>query len=239
MKRALALIATLALAMMVFGMFVVSVKALVEPGVLTNPVPPGYGFIGFEEGTDGAVILSTIPGLTFTMTGGYDWKYIDVRTGDYNLRSLTDPSQNYGHYVCNGYFIAWLGVSQDSGRIDFTMGTASYFSVLVTCNTNFAVDAYDTNDNLIATSGVAASNYETYTFTRCTIQEPGMAYVICHNSGNFWGIDDLVTDAPGVPYQVIPEVPLGTILASTAMVIGFLAYFGVPRFLRTRKPAYL
>jgi hypothetical protein len=241
MKKVILIVAMLSAAMMIFGMSVMSVNASVVPGVYTNPVPPGYGFINFESGTDGAVIHSTIPGLVFTTTAGYDWVYGDARTGAYNIQSLTDPSVNYGNYVCNGYFFAWLGPSAGEGRIDFVLGPASYFSVLVSCNTNFVVEAYNSSGDLITTSGVAASNYGTFTFTQCTVQTPTpqIAYVLCHDSGNYWCIDDLVTDAPGVPTQVIPEVPFGTILASASMVIGLLAYVAVPRFVRTRKPANL
>jgi len=46
--------------------------ALVEENVTTNPCPSGCGLIDFGGGTDRAVILSTIPGLQFTTTIGYD-----------------------------------------------------------------------------------------------------------------------------------------------------------------------
>lgn len=185
--------------------FVNPVNALVEEGVTTNPIPPGYGFIDFEEGVDGEVVASTVPGVSFTTTMGLDWIYADIRTGSYNARSLTDPSVNYGNYVVNGYFCAWLGVSGDQGRIDFTEGPASYFSALFSTNSGVTVDAYDSDDNLIATSGWADGNYGTYTFTRCTIEAPGIAYVIVHDTGNYWEIDDIVTDAPGVPREGLED----------------------------------
>lgn len=180
------------------------VSALVEEGVTTNPVPPGYGFIDFEEGTDGAVVASTVPGVSFTTTMGFDWIYADIRTGGYNARSLTDPSVNFGDYVVNGYFCTWLGVSGDQGRIDFTMGTASYFSCLVSTFSGVTVEAYDSEDNLIAESGWASGNLGTYTFTRLTVEAPEMAYIIVHDTGNYWEMDDIVTDAPGVPREEIP-----------------------------------
>jgi len=200
-KKATKLLWTLFSIVLIASMFYVTApiaNALVEPGVYTNPVPPGYGFIDFEEGTEGAVISSTIPGLQFTTTLGYDWVYADIRTGLYNARSLTDPSVNFGHYVVNGYFCAWLGPYMGQGRIDFTMGTASYFSVLTSTYSGVALDAYDSAGNLIATSGWASGNLYTYTFTRLTVQASGMAYIIVHDTGNYWEIDDLVTDAPGV-----------------------------------------
>lgn len=203
MKKKLFVLAPLT-AILVASMFFAMIPnakalALVVPGVTTNPVPPGYGFTGFEEGTDGAIILSTIPGLHFTTTAGQNWVYADARTGAYNVRSLTDPSVNHGDYVCNGYFVGWLGPNQGQGIINFTGGTASYFSLLVSCNTVFYVDAYDSSGNLIDTSGPVAGNWPTHTFTRVTIQHAGMASVICHDTGNYWVIDDIVTDAPGVP----------------------------------------
>ena len=182
---------------LLFFVAVPMVSATVEPGVTTNPCPPGYGFIDFEEGTDGVQIVSQIPGVQFTTTSGYNWLYADVRTGNYNLRSLTDP-YNYGSYVTNGFFCAWLGVSGDQGRIDFTEGTASYFSVLTSTYSGLSLDAYDSGGNFLATSGWASGNLYTYTFTRLTVEAPGMAYVIVHDTGNYWEIDDIVTDAPGV-----------------------------------------
>jgi hypothetical protein len=184
--------------------FVGPVSALVEEGVTTNPVPPGYGFIDFEEGTDGEVVASTVPGVSFTTTMGYDWIYADIRTGSYNARSLTDPSVNFGDYVVNGYFCTWLGVMGDQGRIDFTLGTASYFSCLVSTGSGVTIDAYDSEDNFIAESGWASGNLGTYTFTRLTVEAPEMAYIIVHDTGNYWEIDDIVTDAPGVPREEIP-----------------------------------
>jgi len=155
---------------------------------------PWDGFIDFEDGTDEAVIRSTIPGLEFTTTLGLDWIYGDIRTGKYNVYP-------YGHqgYETNGNFFAWLGVSGDQGRIDFPKGTATYLSVLVSTYSGVKIDAYNAEDNFLATSGWAENNLHTRTFTRLTVEVPGMAYVIVHDTGNYWLIDDLCTDAPGVP----------------------------------------
>lgn len=155
---------------------------------------PWDGFTGFEEGTDGAVIRSTIPGLEFTTTLGLDWIYGDIRTGKYNVYP-------YGHqgYETNGNFFAWLGVWGDQGRIDFPKGTATYISVLVSTSSGVKMDAYDVDGKFLATSGWAENNLHTRTFTRLTIEAPGMAYVIVHDTGNYWLIDDLCTDAPGAP----------------------------------------
>lgn len=173
-------------------------KAVVTPGVVVNTVPPGCQMIDFEEGAEGAVILSTIEGLQFTTTAGYDWVYGDVRSGNYYAWSLTENIGPEHRYALNGFFFAWLGTSAGQGRIDFTLGTASYFSILVSTYSGVVVDAYDSEDNFLATSGWAGDNLRTDTFTRLTIDTEGMAYVIVHDTGNYWLMDDLVTDAPGV-----------------------------------------
>ena len=182
-----------------------SSKGYIEEGVTTNPVPPGCAKIDFEEGTEGEVIKSTIAGLRFTTTLGYDWVYSDIRTGTYNARSLTDPSVNFGDYVVNGYFAAWLGIYAGQGRIDFILGPASYFSVLTSTYSGLQLEAYDSNDNLVATSGWVEGNLFTYTFTRLTVAAEGIAYVIIHDTGNYWEIDDIVTDAPAWGSEVSSE----------------------------------
>jgi hypothetical protein len=186
----------------IFSPFKIEPKiGLVKTRVYENPVPLGYGRIKFEEGVDGNVIKSTLPGLNFTTTLGYDWVYLDVRTGKYNAQSLTNPSVNFGSYVVNGYICAWLGPNMGQGRIDFINGTASYFSVLTSTYSGLCLDAYDSFGYKIATSGNASGNLGTCTFTRLTVNASGMAYVIIHDTGNYWEIDDVVTDAPGVPKQ--------------------------------------
>jgi hypothetical protein len=202
LKRIVAVLIICILCIPMFSVMILRASAQtgsgsVEAGVYTNPVPSGYGFVNFEDGTDGQVIRSTLPGLNFTTTLGYDWVYSDVRTGKYNGRSLTDPSVNYGQYVVNGYICAWLGPTMGEGRIDFVNGPASYLSVLTSTYSGLSIDAYDANKNLIATSGWANGNLGTYTFTRLTVEAPNMAYVIIHDAGNYWIIDDLVSDAGG------------------------------------------
>ena len=162
-----------------------------EPNIRKNTWD---GFIDFEDGIDGEAIQSNIPGLEFTTTMGLDWIYGDIRTGKYN-------AYPYGsqEYEINGNFCAWLGVSGDHGKISFPEGEATYLSGLVSTGSGVIMDAYDSNDNFLATSGWANSNVNTRTLTRLTVEAPGMAYVIIHDTGNYWIIDDIVTDAPGVP----------------------------------------
>ncbi|MDP3042796.1 MAG: PKD domain-containing protein [bacterium] len=220
--------------LLIFGK-VSPASATVETGVTANSCPAGYGFIDFEEGVDGAQIVSQIPGVQFTTTLGLNWFYGDVRTGNYNARSLTNPQYNYGDYVVNGYFVAWLGVTGDQGRIDFTEGTASYFSLLTSTYSGLTIDAYDPNDNLIATSGWASGNL-TGTFTRLTVSAPGMAYVIVHDWGNYWIIDDICTDAPGVPlvYKQVAELTK-EVIGADYLWGGKGYYYGINRFATSQE----
>ncbi|BBO87759.1 hypothetical protein [Desulfosarcina ovata] len=150
-------------------------------------------FLNFESGIDEIEIESTIPSMQFTNTGGLNWQYGDIRTGKYNVYPYQD-----GQYETNGNFFAWLGPSGDQGRIDFLGGGASYCSVLVSTSSGVTLDAYDSDDSLIATSGWAANNLETGTLTQLTVEAPTgqtIAYVIVHDTGNYWLMDDLCTDA--------------------------------------------
>jgi len=162
---------------------------------------PTDGFIDFEEGSDGEIISSSIPGLKFTTTHGIDWKYGDIRTGNYSVFPY-----NSGSYETNGNFFAWLGTTGDTGKIDFTEGGATYLSVLASTYSGLVLDAYDADNHLIATSDRATNNLNTRTFTRLTVEAPldkTIAYVLIHDSGNYWLIDDLCTDAPGVFLHLI------------------------------------
>jgi hypothetical protein len=174
-----------------------TVEALVEEdwpaGTPNVPRNPDDIFIDFETGIDGIEIESTIPALQFTTTSGLDWVYGDIRTGVYNVRPY-----NEGAYETNGNFFAWLGTTGDIGRIDFLGGGATYCSVLVSTSSGLAMDAYNSEDTYISTSGWASSNIYTETFTRLTVDAPAgetIAYVLIHDTGNFWLIDDLCSDA--------------------------------------------
>ena len=137
----------------------------------------------FEDGTDGAVISSTIPGMFFTTTQGYDWLYGDVRTGNYNV----DP---YGQYVCNGDFFAWLGPNQGMGRIDFTGATARSISLLTSTYTGLYLEAYDAQGSLID-QDYTPGNLGSYQLSPLSVSGDEIAYMLIHDSGNYWLIDDL------------------------------------------------
>lgn len=160
-------------------------------GKANIPKNPTDAFMNFEGGTEGQKIESTVPGMKFTTSAGLDWVYGDIRTGLWNVYPYGSQA-----YECNGNLFAWLGMTGDWGRIDF-IAPATYFSALVSTYSGVALDAYDSDGNLLATSGWATSNINTRTFTRLIVEAPlgeNIAYIIVHDTGNYWLIDDICTD---------------------------------------------
>jgi len=127
-------------------------------GTPNTPRDSGDIFIDFESGIDAVEVESTIPSLRFTATSGLNWRYGDIRTGNYNVFP-------YGAalYETNGNFFGWLGTTGDAGRIDFIGGGATYCSVLASTASGVTLDAYNSDNALIATSGWAANNLSTST----------------------------------------------------------------------------
>jgi endoglucanase len=162
--------------------------------------PDGYtcnqrGSVGFENLPDGTTLPGTIAGLDFVTTGGHTWLVGDFATGHYNGKY---PN---GKYMSEGTHWAWLGESQGSGRINMANGPASYFSLLVSVgNTPVYLEAYDVTNNLVATAGPASYNIETGHMTelKITRAQSDIAYVVVHDTGNFFLVDSICTDAPGV-----------------------------------------
>lgn len=179
---------------LVAGSVPVAAHATVETG--WDPATPNTcrnatdGHMTFELGVDAAEISSTIPGLVFSTTLGLQWAYGDITTGGYNVGAYGD-----GSYSTNGDFFAWLGVAGDRGRVTFAGGNASYFSALVS-SAGLSIDAFDSAGNLLATSGRAPDDRGTGTMTRLTVEATGIAYVEIHDTGNFWIMDEICSDAP-------------------------------------------
>lgn len=188
----------------------------VEEGVTTNLCSDSM--ITFEYGYDGQLI-GTVTGVQFTNTDGYDWVIGDFATEAYNGKY---PD---GAYTSDGDKWAWLGVNQASGRIDFTEGTASYVSLLTSTVSGLAMEAYDEDDNLLdraPASGVTSSNINTGLMTKLTVNDANgnIAYVIVYDDGNYFLIDDICTDAPGVGDIDIPEFP--TVALPIVAILGLM-----------------
>jgi len=140
--------------------------------------------ITFETGVDGQVIQSGIPGVTFSTTDRQDWLYGDIRTGRYNVYPYGSQA-----YRCNGNFFAWLGPNQGRGRIDFTQGPATSFTVQYSSASTVHLEAYGADNSMLAHSIGTGNLYNP--LGTLTVSAPSIAYVIFHDSGNYWLIDDV------------------------------------------------
>lgn len=165
-----------------------------EPGedtshqISISSTSSGIYTMDFEDGIDGNVIRSSIPGLFFTTTQGYDWIYAGIRTGKYNVRPYND-----GVYECNGDFFAWLGENQGMGRIDFTGATTKSVSFAYSSKEIMYLEAYDSNGKLVD-SDSGPGNLSTGRLDRLSITGTKISYVLVHDEGNFWLVDDLIVE---------------------------------------------
>lgn len=200
---------------------VVLLAMLLIPGVVKadveHSVPPGPGevnwskpwapdyvegvpaFIDFEGLPEGQVLGEVIPGVKFTTTDGQDWLVGTWSSNNYNGKY---PSG--GAYTSQGDAWAWLGIAQGGGIIRFTEGKATYFSCLTSTYSGVQVDAYDEYDALIASSGSATNNVNTGTMDRVTVKSEyrNIQYVIVHDTADYWLIDCISTDAPGIGLEL-------------------------------------
>ena len=85
--------------------------------------------------------------------------------------------------------------------------------------------------------GVYDLSTTTLSIVSHTYTIPG-TYTVTLRVTDFHGNSDTASNVKTItPLGVIPEVPLGTIIASTAMIIAFVAYVAVPKW--RRKRAYV
>src|SRR5215213_565250 len=154
----------------------------------------GSGFIDFEGTSQGQALGEVIPGVKFITTQGQEWLVGRWSSGKYNGKY---PN---GAYTSEGDAWAWLGPNQGAGIIRFTQGKASYFSCIVSTASGVTADAYDENNNLLESSGFASNNISTGLMDKLIIDRPtpDIQYVIVHDSGNYWLLDSICTNAPGV-----------------------------------------
>ena len=152
------------------------------------------GFIDFEDGVDHEVIASTIEGMEFTTTNGYDWVYGDWRTGEYNGPYPNGADRFSDQYYSDGNFFAWLGVDQGTGIITFVDAYATFFEINYSSQSELYLEAYDIGGNLLD-SDSGSGNLDTGLMGLLHVDAPGLSYVMIHDTGNYWLVDNLYTDA--------------------------------------------
>ncbi len=189
-------------------------------------------FLDFEWGlgNDGGTVATGVPGLQFTTTDGYDWMYADITTGGYNATSDNGDVYGSGNYFVGGNVSTWLGTTQGSGRIDFLNQDGSFFTIGYSSISTFYLEAYDGSDNLLDIASGPANTVSaggtSIGYLTVASAPSDIAYILVHDGGNFFTLDNMSGDASAVYSPGIPE--------PTTMVLLGLGLIGMGARLRKR-----
>lgn len=166
-------------------------------------------FVTFEEGLghNGEIINTQYEGITFQSAGsGIPWAYGDITTDLYNVSSWPDGTvYNSGDYWMNDLVFTWTTESGSDGKIAFNEQDATYAEINYCSNSDFYLEAYNADDQLID-SAVGPPNLR---YTHSNEDGPGtvrvdapagetIAYLLLHDSGNYWCVDNLLCNPGGV-----------------------------------------
>jgi hypothetical protein len=166
------------------------------------------GFLTFETGTDSESI--DLPGISFSTTAGEPWVYGDVRTHQYNAPYPSDCSDRPAkiavpicQYAVGENIFAWTGAVDTGGRFDFTQAGASFVDFDLATGAGTSVLAYNSANKAISAAYVKPNiggSGERAVHLEAPAGE-AIAYVTISGTANLWLLDNLATDAPGVPDQ--------------------------------------
>ncbi|MBI4684845.1 MAG: PEP-CTERM sorting domain-containing protein [Nitrospirae bacterium] len=186
-------------------------------------------FIDFESGFGkDQQAIDDIIGVTFEVTGGYDWIYGDSNSNNWNTKSIDlGLSWNGAYYQHYGYVFAFLGTDNNagSGKIDFTNNDGTWFKTGYTSYSNFYLEGYDSSGNLIA-SASGSGNLNGSDMGWLMITAPSgqfFDYVMVHDSGNYFLVDNMSGDASGV--NPIPEPATLLLLGAGLVGVGIARRF--------------
>jgi hypothetical protein len=165
--------------------------------------------VTFEEGRglDGTIINDQYEGVTFQAAGsGEPWRYGDAEADHYNVSSWPTGQQwGSGEYWMNDYVFGWTDVAGNDGQISIDAADATYMQINYASRSDFYLEAYNSAGQLIASdSGPANLRYENGnpngpgTLLVTAPAGETIAYARVHDSGNYWCIDNVITDGSGI-----------------------------------------
>ena len=177
--------------------------------------------INFEIGLglDSEPIGNKIPGFLFSTTDGGDLYLADINTGYYSVTSDNGKVYEDGSYFVSGDVAVYAANLTDKGKISFTYGPASRFSIGYSSEFDFSLEAYDSAGVLLAsdtkpanTKGQGGTELK---YVSVDTGMPNIAYVVLHDEGGYWMIDNITTDA------VVPE-PSSIMLGFAVIAAGIM-----------------
>ena len=180
--------------------------------------------IDFEEGVghDKEEINAFYEGMTFqSVTSGNPGSYLDATSNTWHATSWpSGQSWHGGYFWINDLAAAFTTLidtkEREDGKIAFDNADATFVQVNYCAFSEFHLEAYDAVGGLLdSDSGPANLRYLNSNETgpgTLRVEAPAgeqIAYVLVHDSGNQWVIDNVLTDATGI--RVIPE-PMSVLL---------------------------
>jgi hypothetical protein len=167
-------------------------------------------FIDFESGLGRNLQqIDDITGVSFALSGQYDWIYGDSSTLTWNTRSIDlGYSNGTGAYQHYGNVFAFLGTDGPAGwgKVDFDNNDGTWFRTGYTSLSNFFLEGYNSAGVMIASTSGTGNTYGA-DMGWLTINAPTgqyFDYIIMHDTGNYFLVDNMSGDASGVGSPV-PE----------------------------------
>ena len=195
--------------------------------VVAMPNSASAWFIDFEStlgpapSGDNGTPVDNITGISFQSYNGYTSIYGDSRENLYNTYSDTySQGWNGASYHHLGYQWLWAGGDASAAGVivDFTNNDGTFFSTGYASSSTFVVTAYLTDNTNVSVTG-GGNLYSPMSFL--TVSNGGGAmidYVVLHDSGNYWLVDNMSGDATGIPDGEVPEP--GTLVLFGVLAVG-------------------